>query len=80
VDGTAEGAAGEGQAALLKLLAEGRRIGREVAERPELDADVPGLDHLVQEAVPPGLLVVVGVPDAPGVRRGAELYRHAILL
>src|SRR5207247_3616948 len=50
--------------------------GRQIAERPELDAGVSRLHDLVQEALPGCLPGVGWEPDAPRVRGGAELYHH----
>jgi hypothetical protein len=68
--------AGEAEAARGELALEHVRVGRQVAERPELRPPVPGLDDLVEEARPRRLARVVGEPHAPRVRGAPELQRR----
>ena len=72
VQGGTGGRAGKGQVAPAQLVAQLLRVGGQVAERAELDCGVAGGSGLVEEPVPGHLLRVVGEPDAPRVRGGAE--------
>ena len=65
-------APGQGEAAAAELVAQLLGVGRQVAERAELDGGVAGGRGLVEELVPRHLLRVVGEPDAPGVGGGAQ--------
>ena len=63
---------GDLQVALLELLGEPGGVVGQVAVGAQFDPLVAGFGHLVEEALPRGLLGVIREPDAPGVRRGAD--------
>jgi hypothetical protein len=64
VQGAEDRLAGDPEPAPLDLVAQPRRVGRQVAVGTQLQPPVPGLGKLVQEPVPGRLVRVVGEPDA----------------
>ena len=72
VQGGAGGGAGQREGAAAELVAQLLGVRGQVAEGAQLDGGVAGRGGLVEEPVPGHLLRVVGEPDAPRVRGGAE--------
>jgi hypothetical protein len=72
VESREHSAAGEFESSGCELLTQLVRVRGQVAVGTELDPRVPGLDHLVEEALPGDLAGMVGQPDAPGVGGGAD--------
>ena len=78
VGGGPDRARGQRQLTLAEFVGQLVGVGGQVAERAEFDGAESGFDDLVEEDRPVGLLRVIGEPDAPGVRGGAQLQAGVV--